>query len=228
METNAEQWIKGLSQDIVQARLAVEKAIEEARNGELPSLQANLFYFEQRYVLECIKLSAVGDKRRQLIEEQLQQALDLLLRHREFAQTFWRGDGGVVRPFNPEDSLLAGRLLATVAYAQILRSELDGDTTHEAGSPTGLSYAGDIIDLIELGKGLHLTGAVRLNGKPAPVASIFSGLGKMFNMESEGWTNRIPELKNRKEPLKLIGEMMKKLMAYVDTLPRDQPSRKRF
>lgn len=265
MEPNVESRLKQVSREIQLAKEAVEQAIAAMRadpgfetNYELqihfhrhllPLLIGKWLYFQKCYALECFKLASSGDKRKALLEGQLQHARDFFLDYRGFIQYYFSEDkkldkdlftkectvvhrivehGDELPPDLNPGCRLASYLLAYLEFAQLLlQGEDDGVTDQPAALPPGsVTHKGKIIDVVELGMLLWVSGYFIVDGKPATEKWIFERLEVGFGVPVPNMSQRILELKNRSEPLEKIKEWMRMANAHLGNLPVDRSRRK--
>jgi hypothetical protein len=265
MGLSVESRIKRISRDIQAAKAAVEQAIAAVHadpdfevndevqihfhRHQLPLLLGKWLFFQKCYVLECFKLASTEDKRKELVDGQLQHAKDFFLAYRGFIQYYFSEDkkldkdlftrkctvrhplveAGDELPSNlNQGCLLASYLLAFLEFAQLLLQGSDDPVTDQpAALPAGtVTHKGNIIDMVELGMLLWISGSFIVNGKPATEKWIFERLAVGFGIPVANMYQRISELKSRNEPLEKVKEWMRMAYARLGNIPEDRPRRK--
>jgi hypothetical protein len=265
MRPNVESRLKLVSRDIQAAKATVEQAMAEMHANpdfeaneemqihfhrhQLPLLLGKWLFLQKCFALECLTLASTGDKRKVLLEGQLQHARDFFLAYRGFIQYYFSEDKKldkdlftttctVVHPVVEDgdelpDNLnqgcrLASYLLAYLEFAQLLLQESDEPVSEQPTAlPAGtVTYKGKIIDVVEIGMLLWISKSFIVNGKPATEKFIFKRLELAFGIPVANMSQRISELKGRNEPLEKVKEWLRMANAHLGNLPADQPRRK--
>jgi hypothetical protein len=215
---------------------------------QLPPLLAKWIFFQKCYALECILLASTGEKRNALLAEQQQQTKDFFVAYKGFIQYYLSKDQKLDKDLftihstvrhqlmqNEEElpanlnpgCLLASYLLAYHEFARLLLTEMNGPEA-EPADPLfeKMNYTGKIIDIIELGMLLWISRAFRINGKPATEKQVFERLEMAIDLPVGNISQRISELKHRKEPLEKVKAWTKMANDHLGKLAEDRPRRK--
>lgn len=216
---------------------------------ELPHMLGKWLFFKRCYALECISLTSRGEKRKEHLQEQLQEAKDFFFAYRGFIQYYFSNDQKLDKDLftinstvehrlmpkgeelpldlNP-GSLLAAYLLAYLEFARALVDTI-GDqepSVTNAERKSRFTYNGPFIDMIALGLLLYLSKNFLVDGKPSTEKQMYEWLEEATGVPTGSFAQRISELKSKAEPLSKIKEWLKIADAHLSKLPEDRSRRK--